>query len=195
MSEKVALVVNFIAAFLTGFILAYARCWRLALAMSSILPCIGFTGAIMNKFVSKYMQSVPSPFSPSFPHTLHRLSLKHVAAGGTLAEEVISTIRTAHAFGTQKTLSSLYDVHVQQAHVVDAKSATFHGAGLAVFFFIIYSAYALGTHFPSSTYFVTNSLLAFQFGTTLINEGHGKLQTLTILNLISSCFFSKSNCR
>ena len=56
MSEKVALVVNFICAFLTGFILAYSRSWRLALAMSSILPCIGITGAIMNRFVSKYMQ-------------------------------------------------------------------------------------------------------------------------------------------
>lgn len=65
MSEKVALVVNFIAAFLTGFILAYARCWRLALAMSSILPCIALTGAFMNKFVSKYMQSVPFPHLPS----------------------------------------------------------------------------------------------------------------------------------
>jgi ATP-binding cassette subfamily B (MDR/TAP) protein 1 len=56
LSEKVALVVSFFAAFLTGFILAFARNWRLALAMSSILPCIAITGAIMNKFMSKYMQ-------------------------------------------------------------------------------------------------------------------------------------------
>lgn len=57
-SEKVALVVNFLSAFFTGFILAFARSWRLALAMSSILPCIGITGAVMNKFISKYMQYV-----------------------------------------------------------------------------------------------------------------------------------------
>jgi ATP-binding cassette subfamily B (MDR/TAP) protein 1 len=57
-SEKVALVINFTCAFLTGFILAYARSWRLALAMSSILPCIGITGSIMTKFTSKYMQCV-----------------------------------------------------------------------------------------------------------------------------------------
>jgi ATP-binding cassette subfamily B (MDR/TAP) protein 1 len=56
MSEKVALVVNFLAAFVTGFVLAYIRNWRLALALSSIIPCIGITGGIMNKFVSKYMQ-------------------------------------------------------------------------------------------------------------------------------------------
>ncbi|TFY65766.1 hypothetical protein EVG20_g5320 [Dentipellis fragilis] len=139
-SEKVALVVSFIAAFFTGFILAYIRNWRLALAMSSILPCIVITGALMNKFVSKYMQ----------------LSLEYVAEGGTLAEEVISTVRTAQAFGTQNILSRIYDAEVERAHKVDAKAAVWHGGGLACFFFIIYASYAL----------------AFDFGTTLINQNH-----------------------
>jgi ATP-binding cassette subfamily B (MDR/TAP) protein 1 len=66
MSEKVALVVNFIAAFVTGFVLAYARSWRLALALTAILPCIGITGAFMNKFLSKYMQYVFITFLMSF---------------------------------------------------------------------------------------------------------------------------------
>ncbi|KAI0346005.1 P-loop containing nucleoside triphosphate hydrolase protein [Trametopsis cervina] len=138
-SEKVALVVNFLAAFVTGFILAYARSWRLALALSSILPCIGITGAVMNKFISTYMQ----------------LSLKHVAEAGSLAEEVISTVRTAQAFGTQAILAKLYDVFIFKARRVDMSAAVWHGGGLAVFFFVIYSAYAL----------------AFDFGTTLINRG------------------------
>ncbi|KAF8919003.1 multidrug resistance protein 1 [Mucidula mucida] len=140
MSEKVALVVTFIAAFVTGFVLAYARSWRLALALTSLLPCIGITGAIMNKSISKYMQ----------------LSLKHVADGGSVAEEVISTVRTAQAFGTQRILSSLYDVHVQKSNVVEIKAAMWLGGGLSIFFFCIYSSYAL----------------AFSFGTTLILQGH-----------------------
>ncbi|TFK28078.1 multidrug resistance protein 1 [Coprinopsis marcescibilis] len=138
-SEKVALVVNFMGAFFCGFILAYIRSWRLALAMSAILPCIGITGGIMNKFISAYMQ----------------LSLKHVAEGGTVAEEVISTVRTAQAFGTQKILSKLYTDFIDQSLAVDLKAAVWHGGGLAVFFFVIYSAYAL----------------AFYFGTTLILAG------------------------
>ena len=55
-SEKVAICVNFFAAFVTGFVLAYVRQWRLALAMSSMLPCIAITGGVMNKFVSGYMR-------------------------------------------------------------------------------------------------------------------------------------------
>ncbi|GJE98503.1 multidrug resistance-associated ABC transporter [Phanerochaete sordida] len=139
-SEKVALVMNFLAAFVTGFALAYAKSWRLALALSSILPCIAITGGVMNKFISTYMQ----------------MSLKHVAEAGSLAEEVISTVRTAHAFGSQHVLGDLYDIYVGKASKVDMKAAVWHGGGLAVFFFVIYSAYAL----------------AFDFGTTLINEGH-----------------------
>ncbi|KAF9242527.1 P-loop containing nucleoside triphosphate hydrolase protein [Melanogaster broomeanus] len=139
MSEKVALVVNLLGAFVAGFLLAYARNWRLALAMTSMVPCIAIAGVVMNHFVSKYMQ----------------ISLKHVADSGTLAEEVISTVRTAHAFGTQTILSRLYDVHIEAARTVDIKAAVYNGAGYGVFFFVIYSSYAL----------------AFQFGTTLINEG------------------------
>ena len=87
------------------------------------------------------------------------MSLQHVAEGGTLAEEVISTVRTAQAFGTQHVLSDLYDTHVHKSRGVDLKAAVWHGAGLSFFFFVIYGGYGL----------------AFSFGTTLINQGHGML--------------------
>jgi hypothetical protein len=44
---------------------------------------------------------------------LYRISLRHVAEGGTLAEEVISTVRTAQAVGAQKFLSNMYDEHIE----------------------------------------------------------------------------------
>ncbi|KAH9984144.1 P-loop containing nucleoside triphosphate hydrolase protein [Russula vinacea] len=100
LSEKVALVVSFFSAFVTGFVLAFVRNWRLALAMSSILPCIAITGAIMNKFVVKYVQ----------------LSLKHVAEGGSLAEEMCLQSKT---------------------YRVDRRGAVAQGIGLACFFFSI----------------------------------------------------------
>ncbi|TFK26115.1 P-loop containing nucleoside triphosphate hydrolase protein [Coprinopsis marcescibilis] len=139
-SEKVAMTINFLGAFLCGFILAFVRSWRLALAMSSILPCMAIAGGVMNKFISAYKQ----------------LSLQYIADGGTLAEEVISTVRTAQAFGTQKILATIYDGHVQRSFVVDMKSSVWHGAGLGFFFFVIYASYGL----------------AFHFGTTLILQGY-----------------------
>ncbi|KAF6764137.1 multidrug resistance protein 1 [Ephemerocybe angulata] len=114
-SEKVALTISFLAAFIT---------W-LALAMTSILPCMAIAGGFMNKFISMYKQ----------------FSLQHVAEGGNMAEEVISTVRTAQAFGTQKTLAALYDVHINKSLAVELKSSIWNGAGLAFFFFVIYASY------------------------------------------------------
>lgn len=90
-----------------------------------------------------------------------RLSLQQVAEAGGMAEEVISTIRTAKAFGTQSTLAGIYDAHVERARILDTSAAIWNGGGMAAFYFFIYSAYAL----------------AFSFGTTLINEGHGEFVT------------------
>ncbi|TFK71922.1 P-loop containing nucleoside triphosphate hydrolase protein [Pluteus cervinus] len=139
-SEKVPLVVRCLSAFVTGYVMAYVRSWRLALALTSILPCITLTGAVMNVSISKYTQ----------------LTLKHVAEAGSLAEEVISTIRTTQAFGIQYPIADLYDHHIESARHVDLKTAIWTGGGIATFFFIVYSAYGL----------------AFSFGITLINSGH-----------------------
>lgn len=74
MSEKVALAVSFLGAFVCGFILAYVRSWRLALALSSMLPCIAITGGIMNKFISNYMQYVSiSLCHRTFAHPLQTI--------------------------------------------------------------------------------------------------------------------------
>ncbi|EAU80745.2 multidrug resistance protein 1 [Coprinopsis cinerea okayama7 len=156
-SEKVALAVNFIGAFVCGFILAYIRSWRLALAMSSILPCLLLTGGFMNHFVSKYMTYVIFTLVLSSPaHSQDRLARTHIADGGTLAEEVISTVRTAQAFGTQTILSNLYNVHVDKALGYDMKNALWNGGGFALFFFPYYAVYSL----------------AFHFGMKLINSNH-----------------------
>ncbi|KAJ7087513.1 P-loop containing nucleoside triphosphate hydrolase protein [Mycena epipterygia] len=140
MSEKVPLLVSLASSFLTGFIVAFVRSWRLALAMCAIFPCIAIVGTITNKFMTRYME----------------ITLKSVAESGSLAEEVISTVRTAQAFGTQKILSTLYDRRTGPSHEADLKGATLHGATLPIFFFTIYNSYAL----------------AFSFGTTLIDSGH-----------------------
>ncbi|KAK0462675.1 ABC transporter type 1, transmembrane domain-containing protein [Armillaria novae-zelandiae] len=58
MLEKVPLVMTFLSSFVTGFVLAYIWSWRLTFALMSLLPCIGNMGALMNKFISKFMQYI-----------------------------------------------------------------------------------------------------------------------------------------
>ena len=127
MSEKVAIVVNSLGAFISGFILAYVREWRLALAITSIFPCI----MVLNFLF------------------LFKSSLKYTAEGGSLAEEAISTVRTAQAFGTQITLSGLYDLCVAKSLNVEMKSAL------------------------ASDLYSLSSIPPFSFSTTLIDRGEG----------------------
>ena len=102
------------------------------------------------------------------------MSLTHVASSGSVAEEVISTIRTAQAFGTQKVLASLYDAHLAKANVAEVKTAMWLGGGMGTFFFFMYSSYALGKHFSQTRWRDgLIDLVAFSFGTTLILRGHG----------------------
>ena len=56
----------------------------------------------------------------------------------------MSTIRTAHAFGTQHALASLYDVAIQKAYQAEYRLAIIQGIGLGMFFFSVYAAYGLG---------------------------------------------------
>lgn len=86
----------------------------------------------MNKFVSEYK----------------RLMLEETARGSTLAEETISSVRNAHAFGTQHKLAELYDTSNRETLRIGLKSALANGVGLGVFFFIIYSVSALRRREP-----------------------------------------------
>ncbi|TRM57258.1 P-loop containing nucleoside triphosphate hydrolase protein [Schizophyllum amplum] len=153
-SEKVALVCQYMGAFIVGFILAFIRSWRLALALSSIIPCLGLFGGILNYFTTKFVQR----------------TTKHTADAGTVAEEVISTVRTAKAFGTQGTLAGMYGRHIELAYNEDLKNSIVQGMSSSAFFFIIYSSYGL----------------AFSFGTTLIL--HGRADPGVVINVFFAIF-------
>jgi ATP-binding cassette subfamily B (MDR/TAP) protein 1 len=100
-SDKIAISVQFIAIFFAGFIIAIIRNWRLALVISTIIPCIGVAGGVMNTFITKYKQE----------------QLEATGKGATLAEEVISSVRSAHAFGNQERLADMYDEKNQETYV------------------------------------------------------------------------------
>ncbi|KAK0459997.1 ste6-like protein [Desarmillaria tabescens] len=148
--EKVPTAVTCVAAFTCGFILAYARSWKLALAMSSIIPVIVVTGAVLNIHLSRNISQI----------------LRFVAEGGSVAEEVISSVRTVHAFGVQGTLAQVYNIYLVKSHAIGMNTAMWVGLCIAIILFTVYAAYAL----------------AFYFGTTLIISGD--LNAGTIVNVI-----------
>ena len=65
------------------------------------------------------------------------------SAAATIAEEVLSSVRTAQAFGTEEKLARQYDVSLISAQKVGYRKAAVLAAMFAAIFTIVYLAYGL----------------------------------------------------
>ena len=98
-SEKIALTLTALATFVTAFVIGFIRYWRLTLIQSSTMFAIALVMVSGSRFIVKY----------------NKVSLESYAVGGSVAEEVLSSIRNATAFGTQSKLARQYDTHLAEA--------------------------------------------------------------------------------
>ncbi|KAJ4390616.1 GTPase-activating protein [Gnomoniopsis smithogilvyi] len=98
-SEKVGLTLTAISTFLAAFVISYIRYWKLALIVSTTIVAIVVTMGAVGTFIGK----------------LSKVYIAHFAQGGTVAEEVISSIRNTTAFHTQDKLARQYDSYLVKA--------------------------------------------------------------------------------
>ncbi|KAJ3495898.1 hypothetical protein NLG97_g3059 [Lecanicillium saksenae] len=98
-SEKVSLTLAALATFVTAFVIGFVNYWKLTLILSATVFALVLNIAIGSSFMLKHNKS----------------SLESYAEGGSIAEEVISSIRNAVAFGTQERLAKKYDAYLAKA--------------------------------------------------------------------------------
>lgn len=98
-SEKVALTLSAVSTFVTAFVIAFIKYWKLTLILSSTVFSLVAIMGVGSKFIIKY----------------NKQSLAAYAKGGSIAEEVISSIRNTTAFSTQAKLARQYDIHLKEA--------------------------------------------------------------------------------
>lgn len=98
-SQKVALTVTGVATFISAFVIGFVEYWKLTLICFSTVVAIVVVMGNGSRFIVKY----------------NKKSLAAYAVGGSVAEEVLSSIRNATAFGTQDKLARQYDMHLAEA--------------------------------------------------------------------------------
>lgn len=98
-SEKVGLTLTALATFVTAYIIGFVKYWKLTLILTSTIVAIVVTMGALGQMIVKYQKK----------------SLAAYAEGGTVAEEVLSSIRNAVAFGTQDKLATEYAKHLTEA--------------------------------------------------------------------------------
>lgn len=104
-SEKVGVTVSAIATFVSAFVIGFVRYWKLTLILSSTVVAIVVTLGAVGSVVAK----------------LSKTYIAYFAEGGTVAEEVISSIRNATAFHTQEKLARRYNTYLMKAKTAGFK--------------------------------------------------------------------------
>ncbi|CAI6341976.1 unnamed protein product [Periconia digitata] len=110
-AEKLYTCVQGISLFFSGFIVALAVQWKLALIVMSIIPAIFvITGGCI---------ALDAPIEA-------RVTRLYSDAGA-LAQDAFSSIRTIHAFSAQKKIVDKYDGYLSKAHVEGNKKSVIYG--------------------------------------------------------------------
>ncbi|EKG16166.1 Putative ABC transporter protein [Macrophomina phaseolina MS6] len=161
-SEKVGLVQQSLATFITAFVIGFVKYWKLTLILCSTIFAIVFTMGGGSTFIMKY----------------NKQSLASYALGGTVVEEVFSSIRNAVAFGTQDKLARQYNEHLVIAEYWGKKMKTVLASMLGAMMTIVYLNYGL----------------AFWMGSRYLVKGEMSLSdVLTILLAVMIGAFSLGN--
>ncbi|KAI9749986.1 MAG: GTPase-activating protein [Chaenotheca gracillima] len=140
-SEKIGLTLTAIATFVTAFVIGFVKYWRLTLILTSTIFAIVALMGGGSSFIVKY----------------NKKSLVAYALGGTVAEEVISSIRNATAFSTQEKLARQYDIHLSEAQKWGLKMKMILGCMVGGMMGILYLNYGL-SFWQGSRYLVAGDV-------------------------------------
>lgn len=140
--EKAVQFVNFMASFLGCLILALTKGWKLALVCLSSLPVTLIAVGTVSVISSR----------------LAKDELVAYGLAGSIAEEVLSSIRTVIAFGGQDSEVKRYSANLIHAKNINVKRGFLTGLGFGFLWFCIYASYAL----------------AFWYGVGLVLEDENK---------------------
>jgi ATP-binding cassette subfamily B (MDR/TAP) protein 1 len=126
-SEKVGLTLSAVATFVAAFVIGFISFWKLTLILISTVVALMLCMGTGSKFIVKYS----------------RQNIAAYAQGGSIAEEVISSVRNAIAFGTQDRLAKQYDTHLIRAETFGFKLKSTLGVMVAGMMTILYLNYGL----------------------------------------------------
>ncbi|KAL3894907.1 MAG: hypothetical protein SGCHY_005001 [Lobulomycetales sp.] len=132
--DKVGLLFQFGTTFFGGFILAFVRGWKLALVLVAPFPLLGAT----SYFMSKILASGTNANSTFY------------AEAGSIAQQVISNIRTVTAFNGQKRAIEKYNTKILDAEKSGIKNQLATAGTMSSVWCLIFLCYALAFWYGST---------------------------------------------
>ncbi|XP_059822231.1 bile salt export pump [Hypanus sabinus] len=132
-ADQVGIFIQRFASFISGFLLGFVSGWKLTLVIIAVSPLIGVGAALMALSISK----------------LTGLGLKAYAKAGSVADEVLSSIRTVAAFGGERKEVERYDKNLVFAQRWGIRKGIIMGFFTGYVWMIIFCCYALAFWYGS----------------------------------------------
>ncbi|KAI9594132.1 P-loop containing nucleoside triphosphate hydrolase protein [Syncephalis fuscata] len=132
-SEKVGIIIQSVCTFLAGFIIAFVKGWKMALVLLCVFPVLATAGAIMGRIVTAAVTGGQNAY----------------AKAGSVAEEVLSGIKTVSAFGAQEREVRRYESKLDMALEKGKKKGFAVGLSVGTMLGVLFFSYGLGFWFGS----------------------------------------------
>ncbi|XP_077128891.1 bile salt export pump-like [Ranitomeya variabilis] len=141
-ADQVAIFIERISTFVFGFLIGFIGNWKLTLVIVAASPLIGLGAALMALAVAR----------------LTGRELKAYATAGSVADEVLSSIRTVAAFGGEKKEAERYDNNLVAAQAWGIRKGTIIGFFQGYMWCIIFLCYSLAFWYGSKLVIETKEL-------------------------------------
>ncbi|XP_032968591.1 bile salt export pump isoform X3 [Rhinolophus ferrumequinum] len=132
-ADQMAIFIQRMTTSIGGFLLGFYQGWKLTLVIISVSPLIGIGAAIIGLSVSKFTDR----------------ELKAYAKAGSVADEVISSIRTVAAFGGEKREVERYEKNLVFAQHWGIRKGIVMGFFTGFMWCLIFLCYALAFWYGS----------------------------------------------
>ncbi|KAI9478248.1 MAG: P-loop containing nucleoside triphosphate hydrolase protein [Benjaminiella poitrasii] len=132
-SEKFGLFISFTAQFISGFIVAFSKGYKMALVMISVLPILTIIIVTLIVLVRRVVV----------------LTLKANASAGSVAEQALNSIRTIYSFSLQERFSIRYEDKLQLARQLGIKKGAISSFGTSAFMVVFYGSFGLALWYGS----------------------------------------------
>lgn len=133
-ADQLALFIQRMSTTICGFLLGFYRGWKLTLVILTVSPLIGIGAAILSLSVSKFTE----------------IELKAYAKAGSVADEVLSSIRTVAAFGGENKEVERYEKNLVSAQHWGIRKGMVMGFFTGYTWCLIFFCYALAFWYGST---------------------------------------------
>uniref|UniRef100_A0A0E0JMU0 MDR-like ABC transporter n=1 Tax=Oryza punctata TaxID=4537 RepID=A0A0E0JMU0_ORYPU len=125
--DNLALIVQAVATLITGFAIAFAADWRLALIITCVIPLVGAQGYAQVKFLKGFSEESKEMYEDA----------------NQVAADAVGSIRTVASFCSEKRVVTIYNKKCEALRKQGIRSGIVGGIGLGFSNLMLYLTYGL----------------------------------------------------